>query len=38
MFRKIVTLKISNEKHTGVPELPHDILITYSGVKIKTKF
>jgi hypothetical protein len=22
----------------GVPELPHDILITYSGVKIKTKF
>jgi hypothetical protein len=24
--------------YTGVPELPHDILITYSGVKIKTKF
>jgi hypothetical protein len=22
----------------GVPELPHDILIAYSGVKIKTKF
>jgi hypothetical protein len=22
----------------GVPELPHDILITYSGVKMKTKF
>jgi hypothetical protein len=21
----------------GVPELPHDILIAYSGVKIKTK-
>jgi hypothetical protein len=23
--------------NTGVPELPHDILIAYSGVKIKTK-
>jgi hypothetical protein len=24
-------------EYTGVPELPHDILIAYSGVKIKTK-
>jgi hypothetical protein len=28
----------NNGEYTGVPELPHDILITYSGVKIKTKF
>jgi hypothetical protein len=32
-------LTVSNKKQyiPGVPELPHDILIAYSGVKIKTR-
>jgi hypothetical protein len=30
--------KSSGTQIPGVPELPHDILIAYSGVKIKTKF
>jgi hypothetical protein len=29
--------KSSGTQIPGVPELPHDILIAYSGVKIKTK-
>jgi hypothetical protein len=34
-----LTSNVNKHLHIpGVPELPHDILITYSGVKIKTKF
>jgi hypothetical protein len=28
---------LPTEQIPGVPELPHDILLAYSGVKIKTK-
>jgi hypothetical protein len=33
----MITKTVTREFYTGVPELPHDILIAYSGVKIKTK-